>query len=83
MTLTFDDDVAVELRRLQAERRDAFKQTLNAVLRAGLYTLSRREVEGRKKKQFRTEPVSLGRPRLKNLDNISEVLAIAEGEEYP
>jgi hypothetical protein len=30
----------------------------------------------------RTEPASLGAPRLKDLDNISEVLAFAEGEDH-
>lgn len=80
-TLTLDDDVAVELQRLQRKRREAFKQTVNAVLRAGLSTLSSRRRAG-ETPAVRTETASLGAPRLKNLDNISEVLAFAEGEAY-
>jgi hypothetical protein len=79
-TLTLDDDVAVELQRLQRRRREAFRQTVNAVLRAGLAALGRKPPG--KRPAFRTEPASLGTPRLKSLDNISDVLAFTEGEEY-
>ena len=80
-TLTLDDDVAIELQRLQRKRREPFKQTVNAALRAGLAALAggRGRATGRR---VYTEPVSVGTPRLKNLDNISEVLAFAEGEDY-
>ena len=80
-TLTLDADVAVELQRLQRKRREPFKQTLNAVLRAGLAALSGRQ---RREQPSRvvTEPAALGTPRLKNLDNVSEILAFAEGEDY-
>jgi hypothetical protein len=80
-TLTLDDDVAIELQRLQRQRREAFKDTVNCVLRAGLSALEGRKRKGQAKR-FRTEAVSLGKPRLKDLDNISEVLAFAEGEGY-
>jgi hypothetical protein len=78
-TLTLDDDVAIELQRLQRQRRAAFKDVVNSVLRAGLSTLAgnRREEQA---KRFHTESVSLGKPRLKNLDDIAEILAFAEGE---
>lgn len=80
-TLSLDDDVAIELQRLQRKRSEPFKQTVNAVLRAGLAALV-----GRQRRQttppVRTEPASLGTPRLKNLDNVSEVLAFAEGEDH-
>jgi hypothetical protein len=80
-TLTLDDDVAIELQRLQRRRREAFKETVNSVLRAGLSTLAGHK-RGEPIGHFHTEPVSLGKPRLKNLDDISEVLAFAEGEEH-
>lgn len=80
-TLSLDDDVAIELQRLQRKRGEAFRQTVNAVLRAGLATLTGRRREP-DRRQVYTEPVSVGTPRLKNLDNISEVLAFAEGEDY-
>jgi hypothetical protein len=80
-TLSLDDDVAIELQRLQRKRGGAFKQTINAVLRAGLSVMAGRTgVSGTAR--VRTEPASLGTPRLKNLDNISEVLAFAEGEDH-
>src|SRR4030095_5197175 len=79
-TLTLDDDVARELQRLQEQRREPFRQTVNFVLRAGFTVLARNVPRGRK--AYRTEPVSLGSPRLKTLDDISEVLAFAEGEEH-
>jgi len=79
-TLTLDDDVSVELERLQVERREGFAQTVNAVLRAGIAALKGRRPPARR--QYRTKPVSLGPPRLKNVDNISEVLAFGEGEDY-
>jgi hypothetical protein len=80
-TLTVDDDVAIELQRLQRKRREAFKQTVNAVLRAGLSALSVRP-RATETPRRQTEPASLGTPRLKDLDNISEVLAFAEGEAH-
>jgi hypothetical protein len=79
-TLTLDDDVAIELRRLQRQRNESFRETVNALLRAGLSTSGPRKTG--KRPVFRTEPASLGTPRLKSLDNISEVLGFAEGEEY-
>lgn len=79
-TLTLDDDVAHELERLQEERREPLRHVVNAVLRAGFAALARRPERSRR--AYRTEPVSLGAPRLSNLDNISEVLAFAEGEDY-
>jgi hypothetical protein len=80
-TITLEDDVAAELGKLQKARDESFKQTLNAVLRAGLATLKAKRAGGRS--GYKTMPVSLGRPRLKNLDDISEVLAFAEGEDHP
>ena len=79
-TLTLEEDVTAELGRLQKARNESFKRTVNAVLRAGLATLgAKRPLKSRR---YQTEPVSLGTPRLKNLDDISEVLAFAEGETH-
>lgn len=79
-TITVDEDVAAELRKLQTAQRQPFKAVVNQVLRAGLAALGSRR-KG-KAPAYRTEPVSLGRPRLTNVDNISEVLAFAEGEDH-
>ncbi len=79
-TITLEDDVATELGKLQKVRDEPFKQTLNLVLRAGLATLNAKRPS--KSPLYKTTPVSLGAPRLKNLDDISEVLAFAEGEDH-
>jgi hypothetical protein len=79
-TITLEDDVVAELGKLQKARDEPFKQTVNTVLRAGLATLTAKEQ--RKSLPYKSLPVSLGVPRLKNLDDISEVLAFAEGEDH-
>jgi len=79
-TLTLEEDVATELGRLRKARNEPFKRMVNAVLRAGLATLGAKRAL--KARRFRSEPISLGTPRLKNLDDISEVLAFAEGETH-
>jgi hypothetical protein len=79
-TVTLEDDVAAELVKLQKARDESFKDTLNAVLRAGLASV--RGKRPRSGPAYRTEPVSLGSPRLKNLDDVSEALAFGEGEDH-
>jgi len=79
-TITIEDDVATEIARLQRLRDEGLKQTINAVLRAGIAAMAK---PSRKRRAvFRTAPASLGRPRLKSLDNIDEVLSFGEGESY-
>ncbi len=79
-TLTLDDDVATGIRRLARERKASFKQAVNAAMRAGIAALSTQKRGPRTR--YRVKPVSLGTPRLPNLDNIAEVLAIGEGEDH-
>ncbi len=79
-TITLEDDVVAELNKVRKGRTESFKQTLNAVLRAGLTSMRRRRTRG--STPHATTPVSLGKPRLSNLDDISEVLAFAEGEDH-
>ncbi|MDQ3538541.1 MAG: DUF2191 domain-containing protein [Actinomycetota bacterium] len=78
-TLTLDADVAAQLRRLRARTDRPFKQLVNDVLRAGLANLDRAEPATRGPY---TRAVSLGRPRLRALDDVSEAMAIAEGDDY-
>jgi hypothetical protein len=80
-TLTLEDDVAKEIDRLRAERGTGLKETINAVLRAGVAAL-RSRTKAARHREFRTEPASLGTPRLKSLDNIDDVLSFGEGEDY-
>jgi hypothetical protein len=77
-TLTLEEDIAAELRRLHKARNEPFSRTVNAVLRAGLATLGAKRAL--RMPRYRTEPVSLGTPRPTSFDDLSEVLAFAERE---
>jgi mRNA-degrading endonuclease RelE of RelBE toxin-antitoxin system len=78
-TLTIDADVAAELERLRRARNKKFKDLVNEALRRGLRELA---APPKKQKPFRTRSMDLGRCLIDNLDNIAEVLAIAEGEDF-
>jgi Arc/MetJ family transcription regulator len=78
-TLSLDDDVAAALERVRRARGGSLKETVNAALREGLQRLERPP----KRPQRRyTRSVSLGRPRIGSLDNVAEVLAVAEGDAF-
>jgi hypothetical protein len=78
-TVTLDDDVAASLKRLNQRRRMKFKELINLALREGLKHMS---AAPKKRSYFRTQAVNLGRCRTSNLDNIAEILAVAEGESF-
>lgn len=78
-TLTLDDDVVAQLEDLRKTTGGSWKDVVNSTLRAGL--VARKSENQRKSGPF-THPRSLGRPILPNVDDISEVLAILEGEAY-
>jgi class 3 adenylate cyclase len=76
-TLTLDPDVAARLESLQRERGVPFKVIVNDTLREGLKQFQQASP---RRKVFRTPTVSLGRCLIGNLDDVAEVLAVAEGE---
>ena len=78
-TLTLDDDVAVLLERIRQAKGLTLKDAVNQALRQGLHEMASLPEE---KSDFRTGTASLGRCLIGSLDNIGEVLAIAEGEDY-
>jgi predicted transcriptional regulator len=78
-TLTLDDDLATALERLRAERDGSFKGVVNDALRAGIAQL---EAVDSASERFETESVSHGRSLIGDLDDISAVLAIAEGDDH-
>ena len=78
-TLSLDDDVAAALERLRKRRKLSLKAAVNEALRQGLVALS---APPENKARVRTRAVSLGRSLVGNVDNISEVLARAEGESF-
>ena len=77
-TLTIDDDVAVQLERLQKERDLSLKDVVNEALRRGLGAM--RE-PAPKRKPFRTKTSDMGRPLI-NIDNTWDVIARLEGGDF-
>ncbi|MGA8428517.1 MAG: CopG family transcriptional regulator [Candidatus Sulfotelmatobacter sp.] len=78
-TLTVDDDVAAILERLRKDREVSLKELVNEALRRGLGEMTSRP---KPRRGSRTRTVSLGGLRISSIDNIAEVLAVAEGENF-
>jgi hypothetical protein len=78
-TLTIDDDVAAALERLRRSENKSLKELVNHTLRRGLEQLN---APLKPRKPFRTRSVPLGPSLIGSLDDISEVIAIAEGEDH-
>jgi hypothetical protein len=78
-TITLEDDVAASLKRLGKARRLKLNALINLVLREGI-----RSMMGpvKKRKIFQTRSVDLGPCRIANVDNLTQVLAIAEGKSF-
>jgi hypothetical protein len=75
-TLTLEDDITVLLERRRVEQKVSFKEAVNQALRRGL-AQDDQEPTG---VAYSTPVVSLGKAHLPNLDRVSEVLALVEGE---
>jgi len=78
-TLTLDDDVAALLERLRKARERTLKDLVNEALRHGLKQMGTR---ARRRESYRTRAVALGPCRIGSIDNVAEVLAVAEGESF-
>lgn len=79
ITLTVDKDVAAALERLRKARKVSLKEAVNEALRRGLGQIAAPPSSRRPR---RTRTVSLGRCLVGNVDNVSEVLAAAEGASF-
>ena len=77
-TITLDDDVAAQIERLRRMRQQPFKEIVNEVLREGLRELDKPAARTR----FKTRTFDGGRCLIDNVDDIAEVLAIAEGDAF-
>jgi hypothetical protein len=77
-TLTLDPDVAAKARKSAAKLGKPFKEVVNAALRIGLEQINAPAVS----KPYHTKPRPLGLRKGLNYDNVSELLAQAEGESY-
>jgi len=78
-TLTLDKDVAAVIERLRKTRRQPMKEIINEALREGLKQIT---APPPKRAPFRTGSVDLGRCRLGNIDNVAEVLSVAECDSF-
>ena len=78
-TLTLDKDVAAVIKRLRKTRDESMKSLVNEALREGLKHIATRR---RKQVTYRTRSVDLGRCLLGSIDNVAEVLAVAESESF-
>lgn len=76
-TLSLDDDVAALLRRAMKTRQASLKGVVNDALRRGLQEMAAPEA---KRRPYRTPGVSLGRCLVGSIDDVAEVLAVAEDD---
>jgi metal-responsive CopG/Arc/MetJ family transcriptional regulator len=76
-TITLEKDVAARLDRLRKTR--PFKDLVNDALRVGLD-----EIESASSKDYGSYSITPvdGRPRRTDLDNIAEVIAEVEGDDF-
>jgi len=77
-TVTLDADVVSRLERLRGTR--PFNEVVNEALRFGLDQLERAQ-RGGKEPRYKIKTVR-AYPRRTNLDNIAEIIAEVEGEDY-
>ncbi len=78
-TITLDEDVAAIIRRLRRTQHQSLKDVVNNALREGLKKAS--ATRG-KRVVVATRSVDLGRCLLGNVDDIAEVLSVAESESF-
>jgi hypothetical protein len=76
-TLTLDPDVAARTRQCSAKLRKPLKEIINSALRLGLDRLQ----EPPAAKPYKTTPRPMGLRAGYSYDDVSELLAVAEGEE--
>jgi hypothetical protein len=78
-TLSLDEDVAALLNRARRARQASLKKIVNEALRQGLRQMT---TPPEKLRPYRTPGVSLGRCRIGSIDDVSEALALGEGESF-
>jgi hypothetical protein len=80
-TLSLDDDVIQRARTMAQQLNKPFRFVINEALRSGLTNFEKARA---KRRPYKTKPVlsSPLQPGV-SIDNISEVLAQIEGEDYP
>lgn len=74
-TLTLDEDVAALLERVRKVRKARLKDTVNEALRQGLRQMA---APPKRRRPYCTPSTDLGPSLIGSLDNIGQVLEIAE-----
>ena len=77
-TLSIDDDVAALLKRAMARSKRSLKQEVNEALRAGLTA----QTSAPRRPRPKTRSYNAGDCLLGSIDDISGVLAVAEGDSF-
>ena len=76
--MTIDADVAVKAKQAVLKTGLPFKSVINQALRVGIDAVT----APKKSKSYRTQGHAMGLRKGLSYDNIQELLAIAEGEDY-
>lgn len=77
-TVTLEDDVAAALVRLEKEEGLSPKEAINMSVRAFVAARSRKGARS----TYRTPAVDLGRCLIGSIDDVSETVALAEGDDF-
>ncbi len=77
-TLSLDPDIAAKAKEAAAELKKPFKEVINAALRVGLDKI----LDPPPRQPYRTNPRPMGLRHGFSYDNISELIAAAEGEDH-
>lgn len=80
-TLTLEPDVAARLRRIQERDQMQWNDLINQTLREGLSHQDEKDKRS-ERETFHTREVHLGHCRYDDIDNLADVLALAEGENH-
>jgi hypothetical protein len=77
-TIVLDQDVLDRARTVAAKLRAPFRSVVNEALRIGLAEVE----QPARQRRYRTKPRPMGVRQGYDLDNIQELLAQSEGEDY-
>jgi hypothetical protein len=79
ITISIDDDAGAIPLGVRQTRKMSLKAIINEALRSGLQQLTSPRP---RRRPYRTPSYSLGRCLIGSVDDISEALAVGEGESY-
>jgi len=77
-TITIDDDVLDRARKVAERLHTSFRSVVNEALRSGLEQVEKPAMS----RQYQTSPHAMGIRKGRSLDNIQELLAQVEGEDF-